>query len=72
MSCGGTFTVAATVSGKVYSWGKASRGQLGRSCSSSKSISEPQEVVPHNPPKNMTVLALCASHGNTLLVLSGK
>ena len=64
--------MAATVDGKIYSWGKASRGQLGRPSSSSRPVSEPQELVPHDPPKDKSVVSLCASHGNTLLVLSGE
>lgn len=30
VACGGGFTVATTTSGKVYSWGKCSRGRLGQ------------------------------------------
>ena len=71
VSCGGTFTVGATEDGKIYSWGKTSRGQLGRPCSSTKLTSEPQEVLPHDLPKDMKVVSLCASHGNTILVVSG-
>nr|CAB3264292.1 serine/threonine-protein kinase Nek8 [Phallusia mammillata] len=72
VSCGGTFTVAATSDAKLYSWGKPSRGQLGRPSSSSKTTFEPQEVTPHNLPVDMSIVSLSASHGNTLLVVSGS
>ncbi|CAK8692248.1 unnamed protein product [Clavelina lepadiformis] len=71
VSCGGTYTVACTKDGKIYSWGKASRGQLGRTSSASLVTSDPQEVTPHDLPKEMKVVSLSTSHGNTILVVSG-
>lgn len=68
VSCGGTFTVAITKQGKVYSWGKTSRGQLGRSTSGAIAP-EPKEVSLH---ESIRIVSLSASHGTTLLAVSGK
>ncbi|KAK6178679.1 hypothetical protein SNE40_011206 [Patella caerulea] len=63
IACGDTFTVAALEDGDVYTWGKGSRGRLGR----------PEEQS--NIPKKLTfsgedpffVVSISCSHGNTLL-----
>ncbi|XP_039254767.2 serine/threonine-protein kinase Nek8-like isoform X1 [Styela clava] len=69
VSCGGTFTVAITDNGKVLTWGKTSRGQLGRSTSGPVSP-EPQEVALPGITK-MKIVSLSASHAFTLLAVSG-
>nr|XP_002126613.1 serine/threonine-protein kinase Nek8 [Ciona intestinalis] len=71
VSCGGSFTIAATDDHQVYSWGKPSRGQLGRPTSDTKNVSSPAQLKLHDPLVDMEVVSLSASHGNTLLVVSG-
>ena len=70
VSCGGTFTVAITESRKVFTWGKTSRGQLGRSIGGPVSA-EPKEVS-FPDFTNMKIVSLSASHGSSLLAVSGK
>uniref|UniRef100_H2ZRB2 non-specific serine/threonine protein kinase n=1 Tax=Ciona savignyi TaxID=51511 RepID=H2ZRB2_CIOSA len=71
VSCGGSFTVAATAENKVYSWGKPSRGQLGRATTDPVSASTPHEIQLHDPLTDLQVVSLSASHSNALLVVSG-
>ncbi|ELU04715.1 hypothetical protein CAPTEDRAFT_111937 [Capitella teleta] len=65
VSCGDTFTVAIMKDGKIYSWGKAARGRLGRlDCEDS----QPAPVVFKDVGRNvMSVVSISCSHGTTLL-----
>ncbi|XP_064624629.1 serine/threonine-protein kinase Nek8-like [Lineus longissimus] len=63
VACGDTFTVGVTTDGKVYTWGKNSRGRLGRL---DDETSVPKVVkFPGN--EMLNVVSLSCSHGNTLL-----
>ena len=73
VGCGGTFTVACTRDGKIYSWGKSTRGQLGRT---SLSVINPPQLV--NVKFNSTyasdqvkVVSLAVNHAGTIAVVSG-
>jgi len=53
---------------EVYSWGKSSRGRLGRS---EENTTEPCKIL-FSGEEPFTVLDLCCSHGNTLLCTKRK
>lgn len=72
VGCGGTFTVATTDDNKIYSWGKASRGQLGRPVSASSPVVAPDIVSLPSEPISMDLVSLSVCHGNVLLVVSGN
>lgn len=69
MSCAGTFTVAITESGKVLTWGKTTRGQLGRS--TSEAISADPKAIKFPGFTNTKIVSLSATHGSSLLAVSG-
>ncbi|XP_072019218.1 serine/threonine-protein kinase Nek8-like [Amphiura filiformis] len=63
IACGDMFTVALTADGNMYSWGKGSRGRLGRP---EENTGTPQRVtIPSDNPFN--VISVSCSHGNTLI-----
>jgi len=63
LSCGDIFTVAVTSDNEVFTWGKSSRGRLGRSDEDSNL---PRPVaLPRDEP--FTVTSLHSSHGSTLI-----
>ncbi|XP_071848979.1 serine/threonine-protein kinase Nek8-like [Apostichopus japonicus] len=69
VSCGDMFTVAVTEDGEVFSWGKNSRGRLGRK--TEEDSHDPQPVsLPQDHP--FGVISLSCSHGNTLLSLKSE
>lgn len=63
VACGDTFTVAVTREGGVFSWGKASRGRLGRRDGETSS----PHLVTFAGEDPFAVISLSCSHGNTLL-----
>merc|ERR1711860_330884 len=68
ISCGDTFTVAATISGKILTWGKKSRGRLGRFDENCKTPGE----VKVSSDKSFSVISLAASHSSTLIATKSK
>lgn len=70
VGCGGTFTVASTRDSRLFSWGKGTRGQLGR-CSST--INPPKQVhLNLKCLEGFDVVWLAVSHSNVLVVVSGS
>ncbi|XP_035698278.1 serine/threonine-protein kinase Nek8-like isoform X2 [Branchiostoma floridae] len=63
VECGDTFTVAITTEGEVYTWGKGSRGRLGRREENTK-IPKPVPLLDSEP---FQIISISCSHGNTLL-----
>lgn len=67
VSCGDTFTVAATRDGQVLSWGKSARGRLGRDVKGDSTEAKPIEFGAGEP--KFDALSLASSHGTTLLAV---
>lgn len=64
LACGDIFTVAVTEDQAIYSWGKTSRGRLGRSDQDSHLpgvVSLPKGDIP------LTIISVSSSHGSTLV-----
>ncbi|XP_033636958.1 serine/threonine-protein kinase Nek8-like [Asterias rubens] len=65
VACGDMFTVALSSDGQVFSWGKSSRGRLGRTEVNS---SIPQKVdLGRGEEESFSLLSISCNHGNTLL-----
>lgn len=66
VSCGDMFTIAVADNGDVFSWGKDTRGRLGRKME--RQLPGPHLVpILHEVPFNVT--SLSCSHGNSLLAI---
>ena len=70
VSCGDTFTVAATTDGRVLSWGKSARGRLGRDVKGDSTEAKPIDFGTGEP--KFDALSLVSSHGITLLAVKPK
>ncbi|ESO92636.1 hypothetical protein LOTGIDRAFT_120493 [Lottia gigantea] len=68
LACGDTFTVAALQDGEVYTWGKGSRGRLGRPDQQSN-LPMKVNITGEEP---FQVVCISCSHGNTLLATKRK
>ncbi|XP_067677206.1 serine/threonine-protein kinase Nek8-like isoform X1 [Haliotis asinina] len=63
VACGDTFTVAVSEDGEVFSWGKSSRGRLGRV---DEETNVPRQVI--FPGEDVfSVVSISCSHGNTVI-----
>ncbi|XP_038075513.1 serine/threonine-protein kinase Nek8-like [Patiria miniata] len=63
VACGDMFTVALGSDGQVFSWGKSSRGRLGRQ----EDHSGIPQKVELNEEEPFTITSISCNHGNTLL-----
>ncbi|XP_013083908.2 serine/threonine-protein kinase Nek8-like isoform X1 [Biomphalaria glabrata] len=69
ISCGDIFTVAVSEDNKVYTWGKSSRGRLGRSLEDSHL---PRPVVFPKDEEFFEVLSVSSCHGSTVIATRPK
>ncbi|XP_033115096.1 serine/threonine-protein kinase Nek8-like [Anneissia japonica] len=67
ISCGDMFTTAVSTDGEVFSWGKASRGRLGRKDGDNFTPS-PLNLLDDE----IEVTSISSSHGNTLMAAKTK
>ncbi|CAG5116155.1 unnamed protein product [Candidula unifasciata] len=65
LSCGDTFTVAVSKDNEVFTWGKTSRGRLGRSPESSHL----PNIVAFPTEDQFSVVSLSCSHSGTLIAI---
>ena len=70
VSCGDTFTVAATSDGRVLSWGKSARGRLGREVKGDSTETKAIDFGGGGDRElKFHALSLVSSHGTTLLAV---
>ena len=67
VSCGDTFTIAATTDGRVMSWGKSARGRLGREVKGDSTEAKAIHFGAGEP--KFRPWSLVSSHGTTLLAV---
>ncbi|XP_071952550.1 serine/threonine-protein kinase Nek8-like [Antedon mediterranea] len=67
--CGDMFTTAVTADGEVFSWGKASRGRLGRK---DGEYFNPSPLNLQEGDDGIEVISISSSHGSTLMAAKTK